>query len=135
MIKAIAIDRTIPVGEFSVRAETLTIDDEGFEFVWSVSPVPVRPDPVLDPDSGRTRIEQFFTPLSIWWSITDGEGRHYVEGGGSAGGDSDRWRSHTRYLPTIPSGTPELVLTLSEIVPRENVAGSELETIRVSLAG
>lgn len=133
MIKAIAIDRAVAVGEFSVRAETITIDDEGFEFVWSVSPVPTRPEPVMDPDSGRVRIEQFFTPLSIWWAIRDNDGRRYTEAGGSAGGERDRWRSHTRYQPVPPPATKELVLTLQEIVPREGVAGVELETIRVQL--
>jgi len=132
-MKAIAIDRVVAIGKFLVRAETITIDEEGFEFVWSVSPVPTRPEPVMDPDSGRVRIEQFFTPLSIWWAIVDNDGRHYIEGGGSAGGDRDRWRSHTRYMPVPPPVTKELVLTLNEIVPREGVGGVELETIRVPL--
>ena len=133
MIRAIAIDRAIDVGKFSVRAETLTIDDDGFEFVWSVSPVPTRPEPVMDPDSGRVRLEQFFTPLSVWWAIGDIEGRRYVEGGGSSCGDGERWRSHPRYLPAPPPDTRELLLTLHEIVPRAGIEGVELETIRVPL--
>ena len=135
-MRAIVIDRTIPVGKFSVRAETLTIreDDDEFEFVWSIQPAPVRLEAVRDPDSGRVRLEHFLTRLPIWWRIRDDVGREYAaDGGGSEAGEGERWRSQYGYRPAPPSDVGELLLTLSEIRPHEDVAEREIETIRVPL--
>ena len=132
-MRAIVIDRIIAVGKFSVRAETLVIDDDDLEFTWSITPVPVRMEPVHDPDTGRTRLEQFMTRLPVWWRITDNSGRHYTEAGGSEDGDSDVWRHRFRYVPSPPASATELLLTLREIRPYEDVAEREIETIRVPL--
>ena len=132
-MRAITIDRTIPVGKFLARAETLTIDDLDFEFTWSISPPPMRLAPVRDPDTGRTRLEHFFTPLPIWWRIRDASGSEYTENGGSAGPEGQRWRMRFRCEPLPSPAVDELLLTLSEIRPYEDVVEREIETIRVPL--
>jgi hypothetical protein len=125
------------LGVYTIRARTITIDEDGFEFAWSISPAPTRPDLVEDPDSGRLRFEQFVVPI-VEWKIRDNSGRVYADWEGSTGGGSESWQTHARYRPAPPPTATALVLTLvlsftsHEI---KNAMGRELKTIRVPLAG
>ena len=137
MIRAIAIDRSVPIGAFTIRARTLTIDEEGFELAWSISPAPTRPDIVEDPDTGAARFERFVTPL-VAWRIRDSSGQSYTGGEGSQDGDLKAWHVRSNFAPAPPGSASALVMTLHELVSREDQAvvfGRELRVIRVSLEG
>ena len=135
MIRAIAIDRSVPVGAFTIRVRTLTIDEAGFEFAWSISPAPTRPDIIEDPDTGAARFERFVTPL-VAWRIKDSSGRSYEGGDGSQEGDLKAWHVRSNFAPAPPETASALVMTLHELTSREDqapVLGRELRVIRVSL--
>lgn len=135
MIRAITIDRSIDIGVYAVRARTLTIDEDGFEFRWNISPAPTRPGTVEDPDSGTVRFERFVTPV-VEWRIRDNSGRRYEGAGGlQHSGENDTWEILERYRPHPPSNVEALVLTLQILLADDPQAvnGRELETIRVPL--
>ena len=94
----------------------------------------MRLEPVRDPDSDITRLEHFYVSLPIWWRIRDDAGHDYTaDRGGYEGPEGERWRIRFRWGPVPPPTVEDLILTLSEIRPYEDVIEREIDTVRVPL--